>query len=178
MGLDMYLNKRVYVGGEYAHNKVSGAIVMEDKTTIPANKISYITIASAYWRKANHIHKWFVDNVQDGNDDCETYYVPKEKLLELLGVCQNVIDTAKIETGTVRNGAKMVDGGWEDQYESGFVITNPEEVSAILPCSGGFFFGSTDYDQWYIRDVKSTISQITDALADGIEGDYCYMASW
>lgn len=24
-----------------------------------------------YWRKANHIHKWFVDCVQDGEDDCE-----------------------------------------------------------------------------------------------------------
>ena len=24
----------------------------------------------ASWRKANAIHKWFVDNVQDGVDDC------------------------------------------------------------------------------------------------------------
>ena len=23
-----------------------------------------------YWRKANQIHNWFVENVQDGEDDC------------------------------------------------------------------------------------------------------------
>jgi hypothetical protein len=36
-----------------------------------------------YWRKANQIHKWFVDNVQDGVDDCKEYWVSEEKLQEL-----------------------------------------------------------------------------------------------
>ena len=35
-----------------------------------------------YWRKANQIHKWFVDNVQDGVDDCGEYKVTKEQLIE------------------------------------------------------------------------------------------------
>ena len=37
----------------------------------------------AYWRKANAIHGWFVDNIQDGVDDQNEYYVSKEKLEEL-----------------------------------------------------------------------------------------------
>ena len=29
-----------------------------------------VDVTCAYWRKANQIHAWFVDNVQQGNDDC------------------------------------------------------------------------------------------------------------
>ena len=28
-----------------------------------------VQVNLGYWRKANHIHKWFVDHVQDGDDD-------------------------------------------------------------------------------------------------------------
>jgi hypothetical protein len=37
-----------------------------------------------YWRKANQIHRWFVENVQDGVDNCGEYTVTREKLDELL----------------------------------------------------------------------------------------------
>ena len=37
-----------------------------------------------YWRKANQIHKWFVDNTQDGEDECEPTPVSKEQLQQLL----------------------------------------------------------------------------------------------
>ena len=63
MGLDMYLTKRTWVGLNYEHNRETG-----------------------YWRKANHIHQWFVENIQDGNDDCREYYVPRERLKELLEI--------------------------------------------------------------------------------------------
>ena len=45
----------------------------------------------ASWRKANAIHKWFVDNVQDGVDDCGDYKVTKEQLIELHNVCNDVL---------------------------------------------------------------------------------------
>ena len=44
----------------------------------------------AYWRKANQIHKWFVDNIQNGNDDCGSYIVTKEQLERLLSICKHV----------------------------------------------------------------------------------------
>lgn len=43
-----------------------------------------------YWRKANAIHRWFVENVQNGMDDCGTYIVEKEQLEELLSICKAV----------------------------------------------------------------------------------------
>lgn len=44
-----------------------------------------------YWRKANAIHKWFVDHVQGGKDDCGTYLVTREQLQELLETCNRVL---------------------------------------------------------------------------------------
>ena len=48
-----------------------------------------------YWRKANQIHKWFVDNIQRGVDNCATYYCDKEQLIELKELCQQVLDDPK-----------------------------------------------------------------------------------
>ena len=48
-----------------------------------------------YWRKANAIHRWFVEKVQDGNDDCEKYEVSYEKLYELKNLCEKVINNTK-----------------------------------------------------------------------------------
>ena len=41
-----------------------------------------------YWRKANAIHKWFVENVQEGVDDCGEYEVTVEQLTELRDLCK------------------------------------------------------------------------------------------
>lgn len=50
-----------------------------------------VEVTCAYWRKANQIHKWFVDNVQNGEDDCDTYYVSHEKLGELRETCRRAL---------------------------------------------------------------------------------------
>lgn len=50
-----------------------------------------------YWRKANQIHNWFVENVQDGIDDCSYHNeVTKEILEELLDICQRVLDGCEL----------------------------------------------------------------------------------
>jgi hypothetical protein len=91
MGLDMYLSRHVYVGANYEHNEVVGDINIKScgvEIPIKLNKVTYIVEESMYWRKANHIHKWFVDNVQDGNDDMKEYFVGRNKLQELLTICK------------------------------------------------------------------------------------------
>lgn len=90
MGLDMYLNKRVYFGGDFESTESTGSIknrLGEHK----ANEISEVIKPAIYWRKANAIHKWFVDNIQDGNDDCNLYYVPYSKLMILKELCDKVL---------------------------------------------------------------------------------------
>jgi len=51
---------------------------------------TYILDQVGYWRKDNHIHQWFVDNCQDGTDDCRYAYVSEEQLAELLDICREV----------------------------------------------------------------------------------------
>ena len=81
MGSDMYLSKRTYVGKDERDGvKITGV------AGIDPQKVAYIIEEAGYWRKANAIHGWFVDNVQDGMDDCKEYYVSREKLKELLGL--------------------------------------------------------------------------------------------
>ena len=44
----------------------------------------------ADWDEAYHIHQWFVNNVQDGMDDCGYYHVAYEELEKLLEVLEAV----------------------------------------------------------------------------------------
>lgn len=161
MGLDMYLEKRIFIGANYGHSKIKGKIEItkgEDNTPIKIDlsKVAYIIERVAYWRKANAIHQWFVDNVQEGEDDCKEYYVDKEKIKELVDLCKEVVERAKVENG---------------------IITNGKEIEDLLPTQEGFFFGLANYDQWYLEDVKNTIEQL-EPLLDVVDGDFYYQSSW
>jgi hypothetical protein len=76
MGLDMYLTRKVYVKNwsfrkpEELH-EITVKRGGQPRTDINPEKISYVIEDVAYWRKANAIHKWFVDNCQDGVDECQ-----------------------------------------------------------------------------------------------------------
>jgi hypothetical protein len=187
MGLDMYLVKKTYVKN-WKHNEKNG--VPEWKITvkhygkktskIDSSKITHVEEEVCTWRKANAIHKWFVENVQDGNDDCGIYYVEREKLKELRDICQKVVSTAIIKKGIVQNGSSMMAGESEltPDFEEGEMIMNEGEIEAILPTASGFFFGSTNYDQWYMEDVKYTLIELTKALESQSSGDFYYSSSW
>jgi hypothetical protein len=60
------------------------------------------------------------------------------------------------------------------------VVNGDVEPERFLPTQAGFFFGATDYDEWYEQDLKLTIKQIDKATKD-IKNDYAefiYQASW
>lgn len=50
----------------------------------------------------------------------------------------------------------------------------------LLPTAGGFFFGSTDYDDWYFDDVDRTVTLLEDLLKEPEDdcSDYYYQSSW
>ena len=64
------------------------------------------------------------------------------------------------------------------------VLLQPAAASSILPTQAGFFFGPTDYDEWYMEDMRNTVTQLdmilADIPADADEWDYrfIYQASW
>ena len=180
MGLDMYLIRKKYVGAKYDWRKVTGKVEIEidgKKLPIEFNRIEYITEDACYWRKANAIHKWFVDNVQDGNDDCGTYWVSRVQLQELLDKCKQVKEKAIIKKGKIKNGQKLENGKWVDIMEDGEYIENADEINDILPTTDGFFFGSTDYDEYYIQDIDYTIERLEQILKEEKELDELKLSS-
>jgi hypothetical protein len=95
MGLDMYLSRKTYVKHyDFKGDKNFQITVKQGGEIVPfvqPKKISYLITEVMYWRKANAIHNWFVENVQGGEDDCGTYDVSKEQLQELVAACKEEI---------------------------------------------------------------------------------------
>jgi hypothetical protein len=64
------------------------------------------------------------------------------------------------------------------------VLLQPAIAQDVLPPQSGFFFGSNEIDDWYMDDMKHTITQIDNALKDipldASPWDYSfiYQASW
>lgn len=134
----------------------------------------------ASWRKANQIHAWFVENVQDGVDDCGCYIVSEDTLEELLGICKQVKEKAVLIPGKVMNGYRYANGVEEPIYDDGLVITNPEVCEELLPTQSGFFFGSTQYDSYYMIDIDKTIEILEKVLkeTDFVNEVVYYTSSW
>jgi len=118
MGLDMYLMGKLYLS-PFSEEEFAAPVILIDGNTGESktyetkyfnnkalinyindlfgfvNKkfdigIKYLEFGLAYWRKANHIHRWFVENVQGGDDDCEEYHVSEEDIKRLLELCNAV----------------------------------------------------------------------------------------
>lgn len=156
------------------------------KTTYPAwdsqHKYPKIGIGEevAYWRKANAVHAFFVDQIQNGEDDCGNYEVPQEVLEDLMNRCKEILANCIMVNGKVRNGYRMTNGKWEAIIEDGMTIINPEICSDLLPTQDGFFFGGTDYDQWYMEDIRDTYQQCYTILktTDFEKQMLVYNSSW
>jgi hypothetical protein len=160
MGLDMYLKAEKSISDwslacpkerrQYADTlKLAGL----SEFTNPECPSAEVRVTVAYWRKANAIHKWFVDHCQEGVDDCRDACVSRDQLAELVNTCKAVL--ARAETG----------GG---------------DPAVALPTKAGGFFGSTDYGESYLADLRSTIKQIEPLLAEKFheEFDVYYHANW
>lgn len=152
MGLDMYLEARRFVG-KYSEPSASERV----KQVFPAldedTPITGVTAEVGYWRWANAIHKWFVDNVQGGVDECQSSMVELDQLRELRQCILNVLSTR-----------------------------DADQARQLLPCQSGFFFGDTDYDEIYFNDLEHTLDVIARCEKldedDKYNWDFYYHASW
>ncbi len=183
MGLDMYLRRRSYIKNWDHQESKHSTVVKKDgkkRTDIKSDRVAYIIEEAAYWRKANAIHKWFVDNCQDGVDDCREAYVSREQLKELVDLCKQVLESVETVEGEIHNGTSYSAEGVVHHMEPGKVVAQPGIAKALLPTASGFFFGNTDYDQYYLDDIRDTIKQLEPLVEEGdIDGvDYQYHSSW
>lgn len=56
------------------------------------------------------------------------------------------------------------------------VLEDHSKAKELLPTMGGFFFGSTDYDEYYFKDVEEVKNWVKETLLpkfDNLEDDEC-----
>lgn len=187
MGLDMYLHKKHYVKN-WEHKGKEGQFSFLIKKGgkkvdyINTKKICYIEEEVAYWRKANQIHNWFIKNCANGDGERATMNVSRDQLVELLGIVNKVLKASKLVKGKIKNGQTGTKDGWVDNMVDGKYIEDSSVAEELLPTASGFFFGGTDYDEYYIEDLKHT-KQVLEEELKATEGDksyleYEYYASW
>lgn len=143
----MYLNAKKYLSSYDEHgNEVSEKVgAMFEKTP---GRVEEIVCEAGYWRKANAIHKWFVDNVQDGVDECQETYVDPSHLRKLLDLCKEV-------------------------------LADHSKAAELLPACAGFFFGGTEYDEWYFSGLQNTVTIIEPLLGEEFSSwSFYYHSSW
>lgn len=156
MGLDMYLKGRRYISKyiDERDTERSASIQnlfpelsdLEDRWD-KGSVVNGVEAEVGYWRKANHIHYWFVENVQGGTDDCRSYRVDREQLTELRELCQRVLSFKHL-------------------------------ANELLPTKEGFFFGNTEYGEYYYQDIEQTVKIIDQALKLPNIWEFEYHASW
>jgi len=161
MGLDMYLKAHshffIWSESKGPEKEQCAAILENAGLSAIVNKSHLgcdVSVTVAYWRKANAIHGWFVDHVQDGKDECKETYVTREQL-------QTLHDLA-VET------LKRYDA--EDRYGAAELL-KPRE---------GFFFGSTEVDDYFRANLVDTIRQLAPLLDEDLHRrfTFTYRSSW
>ena len=85
----------------------------------------------AYWRKANAIHAWFVDNVQAGVDDCNHYELTREHLEKLKNICTQAIETKDTQKLEPRGGFFFGSTAIDDWYWAD-VKSTIEQIDKLL----------------------------------------------
>lgn len=136
MGLDMYLTGREYAGYENPSQRLGF-------------NVQYYILEVGYWRKSNHIHNWFVQNCQNGVDECQETHVTSEQLRTLLSLVKKVL-----------------------------LLRSEEYAMEKLPPASGFFFGSTEISDWYWEDLERTVQILENALQYEDKMSFYYHASW
>lgn len=156
MGLDQYLYAKKFLStsswdkDDKVH-QVAQMMGAEELLLDPDSlQFAHLELQIAYWRKSNQIHKFFVDNCANGEDNCQETYVSVETLQELLTICEKVLQDHSL-------------------------------AQELLPTQSGFFFGSTDYDEWYYETLEQTaakLKKLIPIIESHTDWDVYYRASW
>ena len=104
-----------------------------------------------YFRKFNALHSYIVKTFADGVDNCQAILLHKEDVEQIKKVLDDVLNA-----------------------------NTAEKAKEILPTQSGFFFGGTDYDEFYFEEVKDA-ADLMQSFLDNFDFEsyqLVYQASW
>ena len=168
MGLDMYFSRRTYVSSFKSTRDADGNWGVRDVNNmelkfddadlshINLQNVRYIEELFGEFRKFNALHAYVVDNFGGGVDECQVIYLDIDNLIQIHEMLSLVKESLSI-------GDKVI-------------------ASQTLPPSEGFFFGSTEIDEWYEKDVNEAVEVFGKVIEEhsivGNNASYSYQASW
>lgn len=145
MGLDMYLTAEQYIS-EYNEN--DKPLLEAIKQTAPLGLGEFqpknVSFEIGYWRKANAIHNWFVENVQDGKDECQDSYVSLDQLKTLKELCEKVLEDNTLAEQELPTRKGFFFGSYE--YDEWF-FDDLRKTVVILDK----ILSNPDADKWWIQ---------------------------
>lgn len=175
MGLDIYFHKT----SRTDWNKVKSEI---DKfNTLPEEEQSkqyenqthptanFDPEEIGYFRKVNFLMEFFH---YEGN--CEYQEIAKSELEALQDAC---LEIGKMKPCRVEYH-KATDKWDSDRMVNVYSDADIKRCAEILPTQSGFFFGSTDYDEWYFRAVKEVCVWVTGVLQNLEDDEVVLMYCW
>lgn len=164
MGLDMYFYARKTTYKSFSKwdkpDRADETNYPEDLKTFSdyiydRNFKSVQTVISyqiGYFRKFNALHSYIVKTFADGIDNCQDIILYKEDVEKIKKVLDDVLN----------------------------VHQQAEKAKEILPTQSGYFFGGTDYDEYYFEEVKVAADLMQNFLDNFDFENYqlVYRASW
>ena len=153
MGLDMYLTKVEDVDN-YDFSKQqhrADKIEIVAKVTFPDGEVKEKTLVAnrpefsakigipvMYWRKANAIHNWFVE--QSGEEDeCQEIEITGEQLLELVEICKKILKNHTLADKLLPTTEGFFFGSTD--YDDAYYEDLKDTVEALENCNP---------DDWYV----------------------------
>lgn len=148
MGLDMYLMKR----SELIRDE-NGEYVKPDDIEV------------GYFRKFNALHNYITTVLTDhAGTNCEEINLSTEQLTDILE--------------TLEKAAAILEKGVYDAEANSYDEDTCEQIEEFFAPTSGFFFGSTEIDDWFRDDVNDAIPVIRSVLDMSKNGDKIYYYSW
>lgn len=169
MGLDMWLKRSNYVRN-WEHDKFSHTVTVEfqkkgekKKTKRPDINVKNVCAV------VEEVMYWRKFNA------LHNYIV--ENFADGVDKCQRI----DLEIGDIMKIRDVLKEVNEDH----------SKAEELLPTASGFFFGNTDYNDWYFNDVEKTLKVLNELIEERevkekfakendvyLSTDYYYQASW
>lgn len=144
MGLDMYLTREHYVKNwDWMDEDDKWTISITGPEPIDVSKVVTISEEVYLWHKADVIHRWFVENVQDGEDNCARYYVTFEQLQELAEGCRKVL--ADLDNDALAEELGLSSVYFHRGYSQDYVEQLSETAKVLADLPEGDYHYSSDW---------------------------------
>lgn len=125
-----------------------------------------------YFRKVNFLVSFVEEYLGREIGNCEEVPFTREMTEDLILSCKKVLEAKE----------NIEDYCKSQNIPENETITSDEVAKDLLPTCPGFFFGGTEYNEWYYQDVKEVLTWCQDTLLpefDNLgENEKIYFSIW